>query len=320
MQYELLTRVGRTPLVQIYLSDIKGIKLYSKLEFMNPTGSVKDRAADYVLSKLLKKKEINQDTIIVESSSGNFGVALASFCKKYGLKFYCVIDPCITKANEMIIRNLSTKTFKVNRQDENGGYLLERLAKVQEIIRKNKNAYWVNQYANPYNAEAYEISLGKEICDEMDDVDYVFLGVSSGGTITGISNAIKKQFPKATIVAVDVEGSVIFGKEPKKRHIPGIGSSIVPDILKRALIDEVVYVNEIETIEMCNKLLKEQLIFAGGSSGSVLAAIKKYFGKKQLDYVPSVVTIFPDRGERYTNTVYDEEWRLSINNKGGNES
>jgi len=304
----ILEKLGKTPIVKIESKDLNNISLYAKLECYNPTGSVKDRAANYIIKKALKLKEINKDTTLIESSSGNFGIALSSYCKKNGLKFYCVVDPHICPVNEYLIETLSTKMIKVTEPDENGGYLLNRIKKVKELLKEIPNSYWVNQYGNPYNAEAYKETLGKEICNELDRIDYVFLGVSSGGTITGVSQKIKEVFPKAKIVAVDIVGSVIFGGKPKKRYIPGIGSSMVPSILKDAKIDEVFTVDEVSTTKMCHELLKEHNVFVGGSSGSVFSAVKKYFADKKFKKKPNVVVIFADKGDRYINTVYNKGW------------
>jgi cysteine synthase A len=179
---------------------------------------------------------------------------------------------------------------------------------VKELLVEIPNSYWVNQYANPYNAEAYYYTLGLELCSELDRIDYIFLGVSSGGTITGVSKRIKEKYPNAKVIAVDVEGSVIFGGKPQKRTIPGIGSSMVPTILKEAKIDDVVIVGEIATIVMCHELLEKHMILAGGSSGSVLAAIKEYFFNKTFVTKPNVIAVLPDRGERYANTIFNKSW------------
>ncbi|WP_246188158.1 2,3-diaminopropionate biosynthesis protein SbnA [Paenibacillus tengchongensis] len=304
----IFSTVGNTPLIRINGEEISSINLYVKMESFNPTGSVKDRAATYIINKLLRTGEINKDTIIIESTSGNFGIALSSYCKERGLDFYCVIDPLISSVNETIINSLSTKVFKVIEPDANGGYLVNRIKKVQELREQFPNSYWINQYGNPYNAEAYYHTLGGEMCEAADRVDYVFVGVSSGGTITGVSRKIKDVYPNAKIIAVDIVGSVIFGGPAKKRYIPGIGSSKVPPILEFAKIDEVVYVSETEVVNNCNELLKKHLIFAGGSSGANFAAIKQYFSDKKLDKKPNVVTLFADRGDRYFDTIYNAEW------------
>lgn len=308
MLKSILHKVGNTPLVHLQDNSSDDINLYVKMESFNPTGSVKDRAANYILDKMLELGRINHDTVIIESTSGNFGIALSSYCKLKGFSFTCVIDPLISSVNEIIIRNLSSRVVKVQEPDANGGYLINRIKKVNEILEENPNSYWVNQYGNPYNAEAYFHTLGTEMCEEVQDIDYVFVGVSSGGTITGISNKIKKEFPQAKVIAVDIAGSVIFGGAPQKRYIPGIGSSKVPEILKQAQIDDVIYVNEVDVVSSCHELLKNHAIFVGGSSGANYTAIKTYFAGKKLTKKPNVVTLFADRGDRYCDTIYNPAW------------
>lgn len=308
----ILDTAKDTPLLKLDLEEPKDIDLFVKLEYLNPTGSVKDRAAAYVIERGLKSGEIDRDTTIIESSSGNFGIALSAYCKRKNLGFVCVIDPHISPINEYLIRSMGARVIKVTELDENGGYLLTRIRKVRELTRMLPNSYWVNQYKNPHNAQAYYTTLGTELCNELDRIDYVFLGVSSGGTITGISRRIKQTFQNAKIVAVDIEGSIIFGGPPQKRYIPGIGAGRVPEILQHARIDDVCMISEIETIESCHTLLREHNLFVGGSSGSVIAGIKKYFSRPEnqspAGEKKTVVTIFPDRGDRYINTVFNSEW------------
>ncbi len=304
----IFEKVGNTPLVSMKLENFPNIQLYIKLESYNPTGSVKDRAASYILNRLIKCNLIDKNTTIIESSSGNFGVALAAFCKYYGLKFIAVIDPHISPMNEMLIKSYGASTVKVSQPDDFGGYLLSRIKKVKELLTENDNSYWVNQYENPLNAQAYYQSLGKEICYQIEEIDYIFLGVSSGGTIAGVSQKVKENFPNVKVVAVDVEGSAIFGNEGKKRCIPGIGSSMIPKILDEAFIDDRIIVNEVCTIKACYELLESHTYFVGGSSGSVFSGIKQYFEGLKIEKPLNVVTIFADRGERYYNTIYNTDW------------
>jgi 2,3-diaminopropionate biosynthesis protein SbnA len=309
---DILDCVGNTPLINLKLQDFDNINLFAKLEFINPTGSVKDRAASYIIQKVLQLKEIDLNTILVESSSGNFGISLSAYCQKHKLKFICVIDPNISVINENLIKSFGAQIIKIDQPDASGGFLLNRIKKVKELLQQLPNIYWVNQYQNPYNCEAYYATLGNEIVSEMENIDFVFVGVSSGGTITGISQKIKEKFPNAKIIAVDIIGSVIFGGPPKKRYIPGIGSSMKPVILDSAKIDDVVMIDEVSTIEACYELLERYHVFCGGSSGSVIAGIKSYFEKNKINKMTNVVTIFPDRGERYFNTIYNPEWCKNI--------
>ncbi len=308
----ILERVGNTPMVSIPLPDLEQVNLYTKVEGYNPTGSVKDRAASYILRKLLKTKVIDLNTTIIESTSGNFGVALSAFCKYYGLRFIAVVDPHITSMNEMLIAANGAEIIKVTEPDQYGGYLLNRIRKIKELQAEISNVYWINQYGNPLNAKAYYHSLGKEICYQIEEIDYAFLGISSGGTITGVSQKIKENFPNAKVIAVDVEGSLIFSKRAKKRYIPGIGSSMRPKIIDEAFIDDVVIVDEAATINACHELLHKHNFFVGGSSGSTFAAVKQYFANKLFDKPVTAVTIFADRGERYNETIFNEAWTKKV--------
>lgn len=301
-----LDDIGKTPLYQLKVKNINNCDFFCKDESQNPTGSIKDRAAQYILQRALEKNIINNDTTIVESSSGNFGVSLSAYCKYYNLNFTCVVDPHISPINEMLIRKSNAHIVKVDTLDVNGGYLLSRLEVVHKILHETQNSYWTNQYNNPYITQAYEV-IFEELLQYLPKCDYIFVGVSSGGTITGISNYIIRNCLNTKVIAVDIEGSVIFGKKPKPRFIPGIGSSIIPANLKHAIIHDVIHVNEISTIEACHELLKENAIFAGGSSGSVYAAMKKYICDHSISNA-IVVGIFPDRGERYYSTIYNSEW------------
>lgn len=310
MVNNILNKVGNTPIVSLPIADKSNLNVFAKLEFYNPTGSVKDRAACYIISRLLKEGTINKDTTLIESSSGNFGVALSAYAKLNGLKFVCVIDKTTLPVNEMLIRLQGAEVIRITEPDEHGGYLLNRIKKIKEIIASNDNVYWVNQYANPLNARAYYNSLGIEICLEAprQKIDYLFMGISSGGTITGVSQRVKENYPAAKIIAVDVDGSIIFGGKSHKRFIPGIGSSMRPEILKQAVIDDVVSVNEDETINACRELLEVHNLYAGGSSGSVYAGIKKYFDKNNIDSKTNVMCVFADSGERYITTIYNDQW------------
>lgn len=296
-------RIGKTPLTSFNLNDETIVHI--KFESYNPFGSMKDRAALNIISKAFKLGLINKNTTIVESSSGNFGIALAAICKMFKLKFICVIDKNTNQFTEKLLKEYNAEVVRIEKPDKNGGYLINRLAKVQEILNSSHNMYWINQYGNPLNAESY-YELADEILLEISHPDYIFVPVSSGGTITGVSNRIKEKSPNTKIIAIDCYGSVIFGGQAKKRYIPGMGSSIVPPILKKAIIDDVVTVRETEMIKECRSFLNKTGLMIGGSSGACLSAIRSY---KTLDSKKnSIITIFADRGERYLDTIYNDEW------------
>jgi len=287
---------------------MKGMNLFAKLEYVNPVGSIKDRSAYWILKRAAERGEIGEDTTVVESSSGNFAAALAAFTHLVGLRFIPVIDPKISTTNESILRCLCPRVVKVQNPDDNGGYLKTRLRAVKRLCATIPNSYWTNQYGNLDAMEAhYELTAG-EICADFESLDYVFIGVSTAGTIAGVSRRLKQHYPNIRVIAVDTEGSVIFGGAPGKRHIPGVGSSIVPPLLSYAKIDDVVSIPERETVEACRELLMTHGLFVGGSSGTAYAAIKRYATRMVGSKRPTVLFLCADRGTPYLDTVFDTSW------------
>lgn len=303
---DITDMIGNTPLVKIE----DDVKYYAKIEGCNLFGSVKDRAAKYLMKRAYEDKIINKDTVIIESSSGNFGIALAGICKTTGNPFICVVDPNITELNRKIIEFLGAKVIIADKSDENGSYVKDRIRIVKDYISNHKNVYWSNQYENEYVWKSY-YSLGEEICVEMDRLDYYFVAVSTCGTLAGTSQKIKKKFPNCRIVAVDIVGSQIFEKSSERRHISGIGSGFIPKNLKQAIYDDYFMVQEADAISACNQLSQRGII-VGASSGAVASAIQNYKGYRDSTDELSIVGIFPDRGERYLDTVYDSEWCRKI--------
>lgn len=226
-----------------------------------------------------------------------------------GLDFIPVIDMNISSAYESSLRRICERVVKVDERDDTGGFLKTRLRKVQELCQAVPKAYWTNQYGNPDGFAAHYELTGGEIVSSFDTLDYVFVGVSTGGTISGISRRLKERWPGIKVVAVDAVGSVIFGGPPRRRHIPGIGASIVPELLKHALIDDVVMVRERDTAEGCRLLLHEHGLFVGGSSGTVYQAIRQYTARiGNRSNPPSVLFLCADRGNAYLDTLFDADW------------
>src|SRR5438045_1027937 len=207
------------------------MNLFAKLEYVNPVGSIKDRPAYWILKRAAERREICDETTVIESSSGNFASALAAFTRLVGLRFVPVIDPNISSTYESFLRRTCSTVVKVEERDDTGGFLKTRLQMVKHLCATIPNAYWTNQYGNPDAVEAhYELTAG-EICADFASLDYVFIGVSTGGTIAGLSRRLKERYPNVRIIAVDTQGSVIFGDTPRKRHIPGLRSTISPQSL-----------------------------------------------------------------------------------------
>ncbi|NSL87210.1 pyridoxal-phosphate dependent enzyme [Chitinophaga solisilvae] len=300
---KLAPRIGKSPLMKL---DAPNINLMVKLEYTNLTGSVKDRPAYNILYEGIRKGQINEDTIIMESSSGNFAIALATICRELGLRFIPVIDPNINEMNEEKLRGLAYDVVKVQERDETGGFLLTRLRYIHKYMEEHPGIYWTNQYANKDNYMSYYHTLAPEIAEEAAGVDYLFAAVSSGGTITGLSIRLKELYPHIKVIGVDVEGSVIFGSPPKPRQLSGIGSSKVPPILSNALIDEVMIISEEDIRKGARELYATHGVYGGASCGAAYFAVCSYFHNRKFFRLPNVVFICPDHGHTYQQVVYEQ--------------
>lgn len=305
-----LNRLGRTlrptPHVPVALA---GVNLFAKLEYTNPVGSIKDRSAYWILKRAAERGELHDDSTVVESSSGNFANALATFTRLVGLEFIPVIDPKISGTYESFLRRVCHRVIKVRERDDTGGYLKTRLAMVDRLCATLPHSYWPNQYGNPDAVDAHYRLTAGEICADFPALDYVFIGVSTAGTITGVSRRLKERYPNVRVIAVDTEGSVIFGGAPRPRHIPGIGASIVPQFLSQARIDGVVKIPEREAVAACRELLDEHGLLVGGSSGSTFAAVKRYASRMAG---ATALFLCADRGTPYLETVFDPGWAAHL--------
>jgi N-(2-amino-2-carboxyethyl)-L-glutamate synthase len=298
--------IGNTPMVKLK-SLFPQQNVFAKLEFMNPGGSMKDRPAKYFIEQGLKAGQITTDTHLIESSSGNLGIALAMIARSHNLSFTCVVDPKISQTNLKILKTFGANIVMVEEKDDQGGYLKTRINKVKELLQKVPKGYWINQYANENNWKAHYLGTGTEMLQQINvTLDYLVVPVSTTGCIMGTSRKLREKHPNLTVIAVDAVGSVIFNTPPGKRELPGFGASRVPEILDYNEIDRVIHVNDLESVEGCHELLQSEGIFTGGSSGAAVAALKKLVDS--LDTRENIVTIFPDRGDRYIDTVYDEQW------------
>ena len=308
----ILQCIGNTPLVDLnnVISD-SSIQLSAKFEFLNPSGSVKDRLALYMLEKGISEKVVSENSHIVESSSGNLAIALAMICRYLKLPFTCVVDPNITDTNLNIIKSYGANIQRVTETDEFGGYLVKRIDKVKEFVAEHAHAVWLNQYANPHNWQSHYYGEAEEILQQSSKpVDFLVLSVSTGGTLQGLAKRLKLVWPNMKVIAVDALGSVLFRQASEtlcvKRELPGMGASRVPEIFDNSLIDEVVHVDDYEAAVGCRHLLHEEGIMVGGSSGAVISAILKLKSEQRIS--GNVLTLFPDRGDRYLDLIYDDVW------------
>jgi cysteine synthase A len=308
MNRGVISAVGNTPLVRLnrVIGDIE-FRLFAKLEGMNPGGSVKDRAAFFLIEKALERREINKGTTVIESSSGNMGIGLAIACGFFSLRFICVVDPKTTKQNLDILRAYGAEIEMVSDPDpESGEYLPNRIRRVKSLLGVVPNSYWPNQYANTDNASAHHLTM-QEITEALQGrVDYLFCATSTCGTLRGCAEFARQHRLETKIIAVDAIGSAIYGGESRKRLIPGHGAAIRPELHKPELVDRFIKVSDLDCVVGCRRLLKSESILAGGSSGGLIRSVE--YIQNDIPQDSNCVLILPDRGERYLDTIYSDSW------------
>jgi N-(2-amino-2-carboxyethyl)-L-glutamate synthase len=281
--------------------------VFLKLEGFNVTGSIKIKTAIGLVEDLEQRGVARPgETVLVESSSGNLGLALSLVCAIKGYEFICVTDPNANRATKRGMELHGAKVIVVEDRDSAGGYLGSRLKKIDEILQSNPNAVWLNQYANIANKNVHAEQTANEIAREFDKVDWIFVGTGTTGTLAGISERLRQVFPRIKVVAVEPVGSVTFGGVPGRRNIPGIGTSVRPKLADLAKPDRIVAVNEESTIEACLSFVRDHHLPLGGSSGTVLAAVKRLAPDFRRGDI--IVAISADLGEKYLDTLYDPAW------------
>lgn len=306
LQQSVLETIGNTPLVLLkHLSATTGVDVFGKLEMANPGGSIKDRTSLNIIEDGIKRGQITPNTTLIESSSGNMAIGLAQVCGYYNIPLIIVVDPKANKHTIKILKAYGAKVDQVTKPNEDGGYLGARLDRVQQLLSEIKDSFWTNQYGNNANPQAHYRTM-QEIIDKLPDADYVFSATSTCGTLMGCAAYIQREQLNTKLIAVDAEGSVIFGDKPKERHIPGHGAGLPSKFLDKSTIHKVMHISDNECVLGCNKLLRNESILAGGSSGAVVAAFLKM--APSLPANSKCVLILCDRGERYLDTVYNPEW------------
>ncbi|TRX32537.1 pyridoxal-phosphate dependent enzyme [Flavobacterium sp. ZT3R18] len=297
--------IGNTPVLKL---DDEFIDLYAKLEFKNFSGSIKDRAVNNIIHNAIFEQKIDMNTTIVESSSGNFAISLALHCKFLNLKFIAVVDPNINEISLKTLQLLATEVIMIKDIDETGGYLLNRIAKVKEVLKQTQNSFWTNQYENENNYKSYRL-LANEIIRDFEELDYLFVPVSSCGTIVGLSTYLKSNFKDLKIIGVDVEGSMIFSDKKKRRNLSGLGSSKKSHFRINELIDDFIILNQNEISDGCTELLNQHALFGGASSGACYKGAQKYLKNNDTGSIfPKAMILIPDSGVSYIDNIYNKEW------------
>ncbi|MCD0448726.1 2,3-diaminopropionate biosynthesis protein SbnA [Actinocorallia sp. API 0066] len=289
------------------LRSVLGAPLFLKCEGFNFAGSVKLKAAAEMISAAERAGLIGPDSVLVESSSGNLGIALAMIASAKGYRFLCVTDPRCNTASQRVMRALGAEVRVIDAKDANGGYLESRIRYVRELVESGPRYVWLNQYANPNNWRAHYRHTAPAIARAFPDLDVLFVGAGTTGTLMGCARYFKEHGRPVTIVAIDAVGSVTFGGIPERRMVPGLGTSTRPALVDEAFIDDVVHVAEPDTIRTCHRLAGGGYLF-GGSTGTVVSGAVHWLNEKYPGEEPVAVAVSPDLGERYLDSIYAEGW------------
>jgi cysteine synthase A len=285
----------------------RGHDVFLKLEGFNVSGSIKVKTAIALIEDLERRGIARpHETVIVESSSGNLGIALSLVCAIKGYKFICVTDSNSTRANIRGMELYGATVLVVNNRDPDGGFLRSRFRAIEDILQSEPKAVWLNQHNNIANKNVHAAETAVEIANEFEKVDWIFVGTGTTGTLGGVSERLRQEFPNIEVVAVEPFGSVTFGGSPGKRSIPGIGTSLRPKLADLSNPDRIVEIDEAATVEACLSFVRDYHLLVGGSTGTVLAAVQKL--ASEFTAGDTIVAISADLGDKYLDTVYNPAW------------
>lgn len=293
--------VGNTPLVRINtLSNSTGAEILGKCEFMNPTSSVKDRIALAMIDAAIKDGKIKEDTMVVEPTSGNTGIALAMVCAAKGINLTLTMPESMSLERRQLLSALGA-TLDLTPAALGMKGAIDRAAELDQTI---ENSFMPQQFNNPANPEAHRQTTALEILNDTDgNVDIIVAAVGTGGSLTGISEVVKKQYPNVKVVAVEpVNSPVISGGEPGPHKIQGIGAGFIPKNLNTEIFDEVIQVTDENALATSKELAKTDGLLVGISAGANIYVASQVAARPE-NKGKTIVTILCDTGERYLSTV-----------------
>jgi len=298
----ILDAIGNTPLVRLRRVT-KGVEseILVKCEFMNPSGSLKDRVAKFMIAMAEKEGKLKPGYTIVEASTGNMGSALALAAAATGYKFICCMPEEMTEERSKIMNMYGAEVRFTGSifTDEGIRYVHREVAR--DIEASNPNAWWARQFSNLANVEAHKQTTGYEIVEQTGgNIDAFVMAVGSGGTLMGVALALKEKLPgkKVEIVAVEPERSPILSEGKAGAHlIPGISDGFIPEILDTKIYDRIMAIADEEAIEMAHRLRREEGLFCGISSGANVVASLEL--AKEMGKGKTIVTVLPDSADRY---------------------
>ncbi len=283
-----------------------GYALNLKLEGLNLAGSIKLKAATEMLDAAERGGVLGPGSILVESSSGNLGVALSMLAARRGYEFVCVTDARCNLPTRQIMEAFGARVQIISEPHPVTGYLGARLDYLQSLCDADERYVWLNQYTNPNNWGAHYRRTAPAIARDFPDLDVLFVGAGTCGTLMGCARFFREWRRPVHVVAVDAVGSVTFGGPPGRRTVPGLGSGLPSAVLDLSYVDEVLLVEEADAVVACHRLARSGFLL-GGSTGTVVSAAMRWLADHG-DSSPTAVALAPDLGERYLDNIYQPSW------------
>ncbi|MCE4948855.1 MULTISPECIES: 2,3-diaminopropionate biosynthesis protein SbnA [Streptomyces] len=296
------------------LRSIVGQALFLKCEGFNFAGSIKLKAATEMVAAAERNGVLKPGCILVESSSGNLGVALSVIAASKGYGFLCVTDARCNLSARRFMEAMGGRVHIVAEPAAEGGLLGARIAHVGALCAADERYVWLNQYANADNWRAHYRTTAPAIARRFPQLDVLFVGAGTTGTLMGCARYFREWHRRVRVVAVDSVGSVTFGGEPGRRMIPGLGTSVRPALLDESYVDDLVRVEEADTVRACHRLARRGFLF-GGSTGTVVSGAVEWLSRND-GHAVTAVAIAPDLGERYLDTIYQTNWLQALYGEG----
>jgi cysteine synthase A len=288
------------------LRPVVGHPLYLKCEGFNFAGSIKLKAAASMVEGAERAGVMRAGSVLVESSSGNLGVALSMIAASKGYGFVCVTDSKCNLQTRLLMEALGAKVHTITQPDPVGGLLAARMNYVRELCASDDRYVWLNQYSNDDAWKAHYRTTAPAIARQFPDLDVLFIGAGTTGTLMGCARWFRRRRRSVRIVAVDPVGSVSFGAPASRRMLPGLGMAMRPPLLDESFVDEVLHVEEADAVRTCHGLARRGFLF-GGSTGTVVSGAVRWLEKHAAE-AATAVALAPDLGERYLDTLYHANW------------
>ncbi len=303
--------IGRTPIVEItHLSDTSGVTLLAKAEYLNPTGSVKDRIAAYMVDRAIARGEITDRTTLIEPTSGNTGIGLAAVCAARGIDLILTMPESMSRERRELLEHLGAKIVLTPAAEGMDG----SIRKAKDLAEELEHGHILGQFTNPDNPAAHDATTAPEILEATGgDIDIFVAAVGTGGSFTGITRTLKRSIPHMKAVAVEPATSpVLSGGQPGAHGIQGIGAGFVPEILETDLIDEILTVTDDEAITCARDAARKAGLLVGISSGANLAALHR-IARRPESRGQTLLTLLPDGAERYMSTdLFGRVWEQGL--------